>query len=201
MPKILALAGSYRENSYNKRVLSVAVEGARAAGADVTVIDLRDFPLPVLNMDEVEANGFDKNALRLQDAFAEQDGILVASPEYNASIPGGLKNAIDWASRKSEKYGMNEVFHGKVAAMITASPGSFGGIRCLSHFRGVFSIMGVNVLPSEIAVGFVSGMFDGDGTDMTDHKMKTILEKLGADLVSMLRKTHGDVGFVSDTSS
>ena len=201
MPRILALAGSYRANSYNRRVLSVAVEGTRAAGADVTVLDLRDYPLPVLNMDDVEENGFDENALRLQEILAAHDGILVASPEYNGSIPGGLKNAIDWASRQSAKYGLNEVFRGKVAAMITASPGSFGGIRCLGHLRGVFSILGVNVLPSEIAVTFVGQKFEGNNTEMTDDKMKKILEKLGADLTAMLKKTHGDIGFVSDTSS
>lgn len=201
MPKILAFAGSYREHSYNKRVLNIAVAGARVAGADVTVIDLRDFPMPILNMDDVETKGFDEHALRLQEILADHDGILVASPEYNGSIPGGLKNAIDWASRQSGKYGMNEVFRGKVAAMITASPGSFGGIRCLSHLRGVFSILGVNVLPSEIAVTFVAQKFEGDGSEMTDYKMKSIVENLGADLAAMLKKTHGDIGFVSDTSS
>lgn len=201
MAKILAIAGSYREHSYNKRVLNLAVEGARAADADVSVIDLRAFPLPILNMDDVQTKGFDAQAQRMQEIFAAHDGILVASPEYNGSIPGGLKNAIDWVSRQSEKYGMNEVFRGKVAAMITASPGSFGGIRCLSHLRGVFSILGVNVLPSEIAVTFVGQKFEGDSTEITDDKMKTALEKLGSDLVAMVKKTHGDIGFVSDTRS
>ncbi|MBK8305186.1 MAG: NAD(P)H-dependent oxidoreductase [Pyrinomonadaceae bacterium] len=201
MPKIIAIAGSYRENSYNKRVLNIAVEGAREAGAEVTLIDLRDFPMPILNMDDVDANGFDDNAARFQDILNEHNGILIASPEYNGSIPGGLKNAIDWASRQSDKYKTNEVFRGKVAAMITASPGSFGGIRCLNHLRGVFSILGVNVLPSEIAVGFVGQKFEGDSPDMTDDKMKAILKKLGTELVTMLKKTHGDIGFVSDTSS
>lgn len=201
MPKIIAIAGSYRENSYNKRVLAIAADGAREAGAEVTVIDLRDFPMPILNMDDVDANGFDDNAARFQDILNEHNGILIASPEYNGSIPGGLKNAIDWVSRQSDKYKMNEVFRGKVAAMITASPGSFGGIRCLNHLRGVFSILGVNVLPSEIAVGFVGQKFEGDSLEMTDDKMKVILKKLGTELVTMLNKTHGDIGFVSDTSS
>jgi NAD(P)H-dependent FMN reductase len=201
MPKIIAIAGSYRENSYNKRVLAIAADGAREAGAEVTVIDLRDFPMPILNMDDVDANGFDDNAARFQDILNEHNGILIASPEYNGSIPGGLKNAIDWASRQSDKYKMNEVFRGKVAAMITASPGSFGGIRCLNTLRGVFSILGVNVLPSEIAVGFVGQKFEGDSLEMTDDKMKAILKKLGTELVTMLNKTHGDIGFVSDTSS
>ena len=201
MAKILAFAGSLRRNSLNKRVLNIAVEGARKAGGTVTVIDLADLPMAVYNADDHETNGFDANALRFQDILKEHDGLLIASPEYNASLPGGLKNAIDWASRKSDKFAMGEVFKGKVAAMITASPGSFGGIRCLSHLRGVLSILGINVLPSEIAVTFAGDKFDGDGTEMTDEKMKHILEKLGAELVSMLNKTHDRVGFVSDTGS
>ena len=197
MAKILAFAGSLRKNSLNKRVLNIAVEGARNAGGKVTVIDLADLPMAIYNADDHE---FDENALRFQELLKEHDGLLIASPEYNASIPGGLKNAIDWASRKNDKFAMGEVFKGKVAAMITASPGSFGGIRCLSHLRGVLSILGINVLPSEIAVTFAGDKFEGDSTEMTDEKMKHILEKLGAELVSMLKKTHGDVGFVSDTS-
>jgi NAD(P)H-dependent FMN reductase len=85
--------------------------------------------------------------------------------------------------------------------MITASPGSFGGIRCLAHLRGVLSIMGVNVLPSEIAVSFVGQKFEGDGSDMTDAKMKTLLEELGAALVDMTQRIKGKFEFVSDTSS
>ena len=201
MVKILAFAGSLRKNSYNKRVLNVAVEGAKKAGGNVTVIDLADYPMAIYNADDHEANGLDPNGLRFQEILKDHDGLLVASPEYNASLPGGLKNAIDWASRKSEKFAMGEVFKGKTAAMITASPGSFGGIRCLSHLRGVLSILGVNVLPSEIAVTFAADKFDGDGTEMTDEKMMHILESLGSDLFEMLKKTHGDVGFVSDTSA
>lgn len=201
MPKILAFAGSLRKNSLNKRLLNVAADGARSAGGDVTVIDLADYPMAIYNADEHEGVGFDANALKFQELLKAHDGLLIASPEYNGSLPGGLKNAIDWASRKSDKFGMGEVFKGKVAAMITASPGSFGGIRCLSHMRGVLSILGVNVLPSEIAVTFAGDKFDGDGTGITDEKMKHILEKLGAELVAMLKKTHGDIGFVSDTSS
>lgn len=186
MPKILAVAGSYREHSYNKRVLNIAVDGARSTGADVTVIDLRDFPLPIYDADEVETNGFDENAIALQDVLNRHDGFLIASPEYNGSLPGGLKNAIDWASRANDKFGMYEVFKGKTAAMITSSPGGFGGLRCLGHLRGVLTIMGVNVLPSEIAVSFVGAKFDGDGTEMTDEKMRAVLTKHGAALAGAL---------------
>lgn len=197
-PKILAFAGSLREHSYNKRVVKTAIEGAKNAGAEVTFIDLKQYPMPIYDADEHEKFGFDENALAFQKLLGEHDGFLIASPEYNGSLPGGLKNAIDWASRKSENYGMVEVFKGKVAAIMTASPGAFGGIRCLSHLRGVLTIMFVNVLPSEIAVSKVHEMFDGDGETMTDEKMKKILEDLGASLVDMLKKTHGEVEVVEE---
>ncbi|HMT08303.1 MAG TPA: NAD(P)H-dependent oxidoreductase [Pyrinomonadaceae bacterium] len=186
MPKILAFAGSYREHSYNKRVLAVAVEGARAAGAEVTTIDLRDFPLPIYDADMQSDGAFDENALRLQDVMAGHDGFLIASPEYNGSIPGGLKNAIDWVSRSNDKYKPYEPVKGKWAALMTASPGQFGGLRCLAHLRGVLTILAVHVLPMEVAVPFVSQKFDGDGSEMTDEKMKAVLESLGANLVHKL---------------
>ena len=80
MPKILAFAGSYRKHSFSKRVLTVAVEGAREAGADVTVLDLNDYPLPIFNEDDVNSDGFPENAYRLQDALNEADGFLISTP-------------------------------------------------------------------------------------------------------------------------
>ena len=201
MPKILALAGSLRKHSYNKRVLKIAIEGARAAGGDVTLIDLVDFSLPLYNADRVDESGFPPDAIRLQKSLNGYHGLLIASPEYNGSIPGGLKNAIDWASRKSDKFAVNEVFKGKFAAMITASPGSFGGIRCLAHLRGVLSIMGVTVLPSEIAVTFVAEKFDGDSQEMKDEKTKALLKGLGASLTDILLRVHGHAKIVTDTSA
>jgi len=186
MTKILAIPGSYRKHSYNRRVLNIAIEGAREAGGDVTLIDLRDFPFPVYNADNVEAKGFDPDAMRLQDTINEHDGLLIASPEYNGGIPGGFKNAIDWASRQSDKYKTNEVFKGKTAAMITASPGAFGGLRCIGHLRGVLTALGVTVLASEIAVSFVAAKFEDDGPEMTDEKMREVLKSQGAKLVKAL---------------
>lgn len=200
-PKILAFAGSLRKDSYNKRVLKTAIEGASKAGADVTFLDLKDFPMPIYDEDDHKANGFDANALRFQEILKQHDGLLIASPEYNGSLPGGLKNALDWASRANDKFKMGEVFKGKVAAIITASPGSFGGIRCLVHLRGILSVLGINVLPSEIAVSFVNKMFEGESNAMTDEKMKGLLENLGASLAEMLEKTHGAIEVVTDTSN
>ena len=191
--KILAFAGSLRESSYNKRVVKTAVKGAENAGAEVTFIDLKDYPLPIYDGDDHRENGFPENALKLQRILAAHDGLLIASPEYNGSVPGGLKNMIDWTSRKSDEFGMIEVFRGKVAGIMTASPGAFGGIRCLAHLRGVLTIMLVNVLPMEIAVAKVGEMFEGDGDEMTDEKTKGLLEDLGKALTDLLKKTHGEI--------
>jgi len=189
--RILAFAGSLREHALSKRVLKTAIKGAERAGAEVTYVDLRDFPMPIYNLDEHEKNGFDQNALKFQGLLTEHDGLLIASPEYNGSLPAALKNAIDWASRPSDKYPRSAVFSGKVAAMMASSSGSFGGVRSLAHLRGVLTSVSVNVLPQEIAVPFAEEKFAGDGKEMIDETMKVRLEELGALLVEMLKKTYG----------
>src|SRR5262245_58519331 len=109
-PKILAFAGSLREKSLNRRVLQTALKGAEKAGAEVNLIDLRWFPMPLFNSDEEAANGMDENALAFQGLLTEHDGFLIASPEYNGSFSAALKNAIDWATRPSGKYQRSDVF-------------------------------------------------------------------------------------------
>lgn len=200
-PKILAFAGSLREKSYNRRILKTAICGAEAAGALVTEIDLRDYAMPIYNADDQEKDGFPENAEKLQRLLLEHDGLLIASPEYNASLPAALKNAIDWTSRANGDIKPGQCFKGKIAAIMTASPGAFGGIRCLSHLRDVLTILLVNTLPTEIAVGSVHEMFDGDNSEIKDEKMKAILENLGKSLADMLGKTHGDGEVVKSAAS
>ena len=91
---------------------------------------------------------------------------------------------LDWISRANDKFKMYEPVKGKTAALITASPGQFGGLRCMAHLRGVLTVLGMHVLPMEVAVPFVGQKFDGDGSEMTDEKMKHVLESLGSQLVS-----------------
>ncbi|MGI9034906.1 MAG: NADPH-dependent FMN reductase [Pyrinomonadaceae bacterium] len=143
-PKILAFAGSLRERSYNKRVLKVAALGAKKAGAEVTYVDLKDYPMPLYNADLQDAQGFPPIATAFQKLLLEHDGLLIASPEYNASLPGVLKNVIDWTSRANGDLKLAECYKGKIAAIATASPGAFGGIRCLAHLRDVLTILLVN---------------------------------------------------------
>lgn len=190
-PKILAFAGSLRKHSFNRRVLRAAVAGAEKAGAEVTSVDLLDYPMPVYNQDDQEAFGFDENALKFQQLIHQHEGLLIASPEHNGSFPAVLKNVIEWASRRNDSFEGGRVFPGKVAAMMAAAPGAFGGVRSLAHLRGVLTSVGVYVLPVEIAVPFVGDKFDGDGDELTDERTKRALEGLGASLVEMLKKTRG----------
>ena len=124
MPKILAFAGSTRTESFNKKLIKIGVEGARTAGAEVTLIDLRDFPMPLYDGDLEAASGIPEHGKRLKKLFVEHDGLLISSPEYNSSIPGVLKNAIDWVSRPEPNEPPLVAFGGKVAALMSASPGS-----------------------------------------------------------------------------
>jgi NAD(P)H-dependent FMN reductase len=189
-PKILAFSGSLRAGSLNKKVVRVAAEGARKAGAEVTVIDLKNLPMPIYDDDEIKEKGFDTNASQFQQILLAHDGLLISTPEYNASLPGALKNAIDWASRANGEVKLGAAFKGKVAGIMSASPGSFGGIRCLSHLRAVLSILGVIVLPDEFAISAAHEAFDENGVHK-DAKMHSLLEQHGANLVETIRKLVG----------
>ena len=199
--KLAVILGSTREGRYTERLARWIVAQAGVPQVEVELIDLRDYPMPIYNADDHERNGFDEHAARLQRLLSEHQGLLICSPEYNGSLSGALKNALDWASRKSDEFKMGEVFGGKVGAIMTESPGSFGGLRCLGHLRSILSILGVNVLPSEIAVSKVGEMFDGDDSTMTNETMKNLLENLGASLVDTMRKLHGEIEDITNTQS
>jgi NAD(P)H-dependent FMN reductase len=98
-PRILAFGGSLRLDSFNQQLATVAAGGAREAGAEVTVIALRDFPLPVFDQDLEAAEGMPEAAKKLKQLFREHHGLIIAAAEYNSSITAALKNALDWVSR------------------------------------------------------------------------------------------------------
>src|SRR5688572_18337049 len=131
-PRILAFAGSLRKDSYNKKLLAIAVQGARDAGAEVTVVELVDYPLPLFDED-LERAGTPENAKKLKQLFLEHDALLIASPEYNSSFTAITKNTIDWVSRSSPGEPGLAAYRGKTAAIIAASPGALGGLRGLVH--------------------------------------------------------------------
>ena len=122
---------------------------AREAGGEVTLIDLKDFPLPLFDQDLEAEQGMPENGTRLKKLFIDHDGLLIASPEYNSSFPAVLKNAIDWVSRPAPGEPSLVAFRGKVATLMSASPGAQGGLRGLVHVRSILGNIGVIVLPDQ----------------------------------------------------
>lgn len=186
-PKILALAGSLRQGSFNKKLLAVASALARKAGAEVATVDLKELSLPVYDGDDEESKGLPEAAKRLKKLMKGSDGFLIASPEYNSSIPGGLKNALDWASRAEEGEGMLEAFRGKSAALLSASPGALGGLRGLAALRTMLGNIGVLVIPQQVALSKADEAFSEDGS-LKDPKRLAAVEAEIQAFVALLRK-------------
>ena len=187
VPKILAFAGSTRRDSYNKKLVKMAAQGAQKAGAGVTFLDLRDIPLPLYDGDLEEKEGLPANARKLKDLMLAHQGFLISSPEYNSGISGVLKNAIDWASRRLPDEPPLACFQDKTAVLMSASPGGLGGLRGLVHVRLILSNIGVIVLPAQIAISKAQEAFLPDGS-LKDPKQQAGVEKLGVELAEKLRK-------------
>lgn len=185
-PRILAFAGSAREGSYNKKLVPIAASAARAAGAEVTEIDLADFPIPLYNADLEKAQGLPEHARRIKTLMTEHDGLMIACPEYNSAITPLLKNTIDWASR-AENGVKSQAYAGKVGVLMSASPGRLGGLRSLSMVRGILSHLGVLVLPQQRAVPNAAAAFDEDGS-LRDAATREQIEGLGRAVAEMLIK-------------
>jgi chromate reductase, NAD(P)H dehydrogenase (quinone) len=183
-PKILAFAGSTRAESFNKKL----VKGARDAGGDVTLIDLRDYALPLYDGDLEDRDGLPENAKKLKALFLANDGLLISAPEYNSGITGVLKNTIDWVSR-SETDDEKDLacYSGKVAALMSASPGALGGLRGLVQVRSILTNIHVLVLCDQVTVSRAQEAFTADGS-LKDAKKQAAVEKHAATLVQTLRK-------------
>lgn len=190
-PKILAFAGSTRTASYNKQLVRVAADAARAAGAEVTVLDLRDYPLPLFDGDLEEQQGLPENAKKLKAIFREHNALLIASPEYNSSITAVLKNTIDWVSRgETDDEPALAAYQGKTAALISASPGALGGLRGLVHLRAILGNIGVIVLPDQVAVPKAYEAFDDKG-GLKDERTAKQVTRVAQSLVDFLKKHLG----------
>jgi chromate reductase len=185
-PKILAFGGSLRAASYNQKLAAIAARGARGAGAQVTLIRLRDFPLPIFDQDLEDEKGMPEKAARLKALFAEHDGLLIASPEYNSGITAALKNAIDWVSRAtSPDEPPLSALAGKTAAILACSPGALGGSRGLAQLRSLLENIRITVLPDEVSIPKVHELMDDDG-ELADATMQTRVLDAGARLARRL---------------
>ena len=163
-PRILVLAGSIRKESFNRRLAKLGADAARAAGAEVTLLELADFPLPLMNEDLQAEQGVPKEAQALKKIFIEHDGFLLSCPEYNSGITPLLKNLIDWVSRKEGSETPLVAYRGKVAGLMSASPSPLGGIRGLVQVRSILGNIGVLVLPDQVQVAKAPEAFQADGT-------------------------------------
>ncbi len=184
--KILAFAGSSRKLSWNRQVLAVAVAGAREAGALVTEVNLADYPMPIYDADAHEANGVPESMRRLRALMMEANGLLIASPEYNASITPLLKNTLDWLSQSVDGASGSAPYLNKTGALLGASGGAFGTIRALPHVSTILSNLGVLMLPV-LAIPGVHKLFDEAG-NMTDERARGQIKALGARLAESIAK-------------
>jgi chromate reductase, NAD(P)H dehydrogenase (quinone) len=172
--RILGIAGSLRRGSHNRKLL-------RAAGAELPPgVELVEWDglagIPAFNEDfETDPPPAVRALLaEIEDA----DALLIATPEYNASVPGALKNALDWASRPFP----DNVLRRKPCAVIGASTGLFGAVWAQAEVRKALKASGAHVLESELPVGMAAGAFDGDGA-LADAELTARLRDLLGDLV------------------
>lgn len=185
-PRILIFGGSLRSESYNQKLATLAATAARQAGAEVTLISLRDFRMPLFDEDLEREEGMPENAARLKALFAENDGLIIASPEYNSGITPALKNAIDWVSRAtSADEPPLSVLKGKTAAILAASPGGYGGARSLAQFRTLLENIQISVIPEQVAIPKAHEAFDGNG-GLIDPVQAEAVNALSRQLVAAL---------------
>jgi NAD(P)H-dependent FMN reductase len=184
-PLILAFAGSARRDSLNRKFLAEAVEAVKQAGALVTLLQPEDLVMPLYNGDLEDAEGMPPSAVKVVGLLASHTALLVASPEYNSMITPMLKNAIDWCSRADEN-----AFVGKVAAVISASPGIHGGVRSLQLAQQLFLKLGCDVVPGQCILPHANRAFDGNGK-LTDAHAQKSLGEMAAKLVLIATKFAG----------
>jgi len=188
VPKILAFAGSARDASFNKKLVKIAAEGARQGGAEVTYLDLKNYPMPLFDQDSDSQEGMPANAKKVKELLMAHDGFLISAPEYNSSLTPLLKNTIDWGSRSESKDEPPLIaYKGKVAAIMSASPGGLGGLRGLVHLRSILENIGVIVLPNQRAISGAYDAFDEDGK-LKDEKRHQSIEFLGEELAKLIAK-------------
>jgi chromate reductase, NAD(P)H dehydrogenase (quinone) len=185
-PRILAFGGSLRSGSFNHKLAAVAAAGARDAGAEVTLIRLSDYRLPLFDEDLEAAEGMPEAAIQLKALFADHSGLIIASPEYNSTITAALKNTIDWVSRSTgEGEKPLSVLRGKVAAILAASPGGSGGARSLSQLRPFLENIGISVLENQVTLPRAGEEFDESGR-LVHPERESAVRELGAELARRL---------------
>jgi len=159
-------------------LIGLAAEMARQKGAKVTVIDLNDYSMPFYDADLEAKQGLPANAKRLRDLISQNDAIMISSPEYNASIPGILKNAIDWTSRDEKGQFSTDPYKGKKIGIMSASPGKGGGARALIHLRAILQAVSGDVIGTQVSVPEAYKAFDDKGKLVNAELNKKLQEEV-----------------------
>jgi chromate reductase len=162
-PRVLVFAGSTRADSFNRKLARATAEALERTEVEVTLADLRDYPMPLYDGDLEVAEGLPPRAKAFKELLRAHDAFVIASPEYNGSFPALVKNVIDWASRPEPGEKSLEVFRGKTAALVSTSPGPGGGVRGLRHLRELLEMIGVTVLATQVTIPRAGEAFRGDG--------------------------------------
>jgi chromate reductase len=188
-PKILVFAGSIRSGALSGKLAALAARDLGVAGAEVNRISLGDYPLPIYDGDLEERQGIPHNATRLAQLIAAHDGIFIATPEYNHSLPPLLKNAIDWVSRHDPSATMP--FWNKVYGLGGTSDGRVGGARALLDLRKVLAtaVRGV-VIPERIEVSMAQSAFNEAG-ELIDDVPRQVLATVVRTLVDFAGRLAG----------
>jgi NAD(P)H-dependent FMN reductase len=179
--KLLVFAGALRKDSCNKKFAREALRLATEAGAEGEFVDLKDYPMPPYDGDIEAALGIPDATKQLGKKIAAADALIISTPEYNGSIPGILKNVIDWLSRDKPVS-----LEGKHLLLLAASPGALGGVRSLWHSRQPFEILGVHVYPSMLALPDAYHAFDAQGK-LTNEKILQNLTKLIGQFIAYVK--------------
>lgn len=173
-PKFLVFAGSTRKDSYNKKLAKIVEKTLKEQHAEVTYLDLHDIPMPLYDGDLEVEKGIPENGMKFRELLKSHQAFLICSPEYNSSISGVLKNAIDWASRPLKDEPSLVCFKGKVVSLMSASPGKLGGIRGLVTVRSILGNIGSIVLPDQLCIPFADKAFNAENNLIDDAQIKLL---------------------------
>ena len=183
--RLLAFAASLKRESLNRKLINLAVELAREAQVEVDLADFREFDMPLYDADLQSSAGFPEGARELARRIEAVDGLMIASPEYNYSLPGTLKNAIDWVSRMKPM-----PLRGKHGVLLAASTSLVGGSRGLWALRVPLEGLGVMLLPDMFALAQAPQAFDEHGK-LKDPELQERLRKLVHGYLDMGKRLSG----------
>ena len=180
--RIVGVCGSLRKESYNRKLLKLILVKLATLGAGAEEVSIGDIPL--YNGD-IEEKGIPKAVQTFKEELKSADGLVFVTPEYNWSIPGVFKNAIDWASRPSSD--IPKIFHGQVVLQAGSSDGARATVRAQQHLLSVYQTLKLIVLPQQILIANENEAFDNQGNLARESDLKQ-LEKVAEKFIEMIRK-------------